>query len=122
MGWREISKAGRDAFHKGAYDGAERLLSAALMDAQKLGKADPRLAISLNDLGMFYHSLGRLTEAEPLYRKAIAIDEKRGGEAGVDIAVTLENLAELYKSQQRKGEAVTLSVSTSAVSMMRRLA
>ena len=108
MGWNENINAGRDAFQMGEYEKAERFFSGALTDAQKLGKTDPRLAQSLNDLAMLYHSLGRLTEAEPLYRKAIGIDEKRGDEARMDIAITLENLAELYKTQQRKGEAAAM--------------
>ena len=108
MGWNENIMTGRDAFDKGSYEEAERFFSSALTEAQKLGMTDPRLAQSLNDLGMLYHSLGRLTEAEPLYRKAIAIDEKRGDDAWVDIAITLENLAELYKTQQRIGEAAAM--------------
>jgi Flp pilus assembly protein TadD len=88
MGWNENTKMGQGALIRGDYVKAERFFSGALADAQKLGKTDPRLAQSLNDLAMMYHSLGRLTEAEPLYRKAIAIDEKRGDQARADIAVT----------------------------------
>ena len=78
MGWEESSAAGAEAFQKGLYDKAERHFASALAEAKKLGKDDPRLAQAMNDLAMLYHALGRLTEAEPLYRRAISIDEKQG--------------------------------------------
>lgn len=39
-----------------------------------------RLAWSLNELAVFYHDTGRLSEAEPLYRRELAIQEKGVGQ------------------------------------------
>lgn len=38
----------------------------------------------------------RLTEAEPLYRRALAIQEKALGPEHADVAVSLNNLANVY--------------------------
>ena len=108
MGWDKSSRAGHEAFRGGGYEKAEQHLKAAVSAAKKFGATDRRLALSLGDLGMLYHSLGRLSEAEPLYRRAIAIDEKNGDTDDQNSAVTLENLAELYKTQQRAGESAAM--------------
>jgi hypothetical protein len=41
-----------------------------------LGPAHPDVAVSLNDLGNFYFTHGRLSEAELLYQQALEIMEK----------------------------------------------
>jgi hypothetical protein len=53
-------------------------------------------AASLNNLGMIYGSTGRDTEAEPLYRRALAILEKLDGLDSAEVAPELNNLAALY--------------------------
>ncbi len=108
MGWKEISRAGARAFQNGEYVEAERHFAVAVIEAKKLGAGDRRLAHAMNDLAMFYHALGRLAEAEPLYRRAISIDESSGLPADPDYVVTLENVAELYRTQQRQEEAAAM--------------
>ncbi len=108
MGWKEISRAGARAFQNGEYVEAERHFAVAVIEAKKLGPGDRRLAHAMNDLAMFYHALGRLGEAEPLYRRAISIDESSGLDPDPDFVVTLENVGELYRTQQRKTEAAAM--------------
>ncbi len=93
MDWVKSRKSGLEAFQTGRYEKTEQHFIAAVAAAKKFGASDHRLACSFNDLGMLYHALGRLTEAEPLYRRAIAIDEKLGRQDDENFAVTLENLA-----------------------------
>jgi tetratricopeptide (TPR) repeat protein len=49
-----------------------------LREAQ-LAADDPDLAVSLNNLAELYWATGRYAEAEPLYQRAIKIDEKALG-------------------------------------------
>ncbi len=57
------------------------------------------MATSLNNLAALYHAQG--TEAEPLYKRALAILEKALGPGHPLVATSLNNLAELYKAQGR---------------------
>jgi tetratricopeptide (TPR) repeat protein len=51
------------------------------------------------------HQLARFSEAEPLMRRALAIDEKSFGPDHPDVAIDLNNLAALLQSTNRLGEA-----------------
>ncbi|MGB7378739.1 MAG: CHAT domain-containing tetratricopeptide repeat protein, partial [Rivularia sp. (in: cyanobacteria)] len=64
-----------------------------------LGKEHPDVATSLNNLAALYYSQGNYTKAEPLYERALAIDEKVQGKEHPDVATSLNNLAQLYQLQ-----------------------
>jgi CHAT domain-containing protein/Tfp pilus assembly protein PilF len=66
------------------------------------------LAGALNNLAEIYSGMGRDAEAEPLYKRALAVMEKAVGLDSVDIAIELNNLAALYQRQQRYAEAEPL--------------
>ena len=53
-------------------------------------------------------SQGRYGDAEPLYRRALAISEKTLGAEHPDTATSLNNLAGLYRAQGRYGDAEPL--------------
>ncbi|WP_374409324.1 CHAT domain-containing protein [Hydrogenophaga sp.] len=55
-----------------------------------------------------YKAMGRYDEALPLYRRALAIDEKALGANHPDTAIDLNNLAGLYESMGRYDEALPL--------------
>jgi CHAT domain-containing protein len=55
-----------------------------------------------------YADQGRYAEAEPLYRRALAVDEKSLGPDHPDVARDLNNLAGVYNSQGRYAEAEPL--------------
>ena len=63
---------------------------------------------SLNNLAVLYTEQGRYAEAEPLYKRALAIDEKALGPDHPDVATALNNLAGLYDDQGRYAEAEPL--------------
>jgi len=50
----------------------------------------------------------RLAEAEPLIRRALAIDEKSFGEKHPNVAIGLNNLAQLFHATNRLSEAEPL--------------
>ncbi|WP_287699514.1 CHAT domain-containing protein, partial [Microcystis sp. M165S2] len=68
----------------------------------------PNTAASLNNLAELYRSQGRYSEAEPLYKQALAIIKQQLGDNHPDTAASLNNLAELYRVQGRYSEAEPL--------------
>ncbi|WP_423202526.1 CHAT domain-containing tetratricopeptide repeat protein [Microcystis flos-aquae] len=75
---------------------------------QQLGDNHPDTATSLNNLAALYRVQGRYSEAEPLYKQALAIWKQQLGDNHPDTAISLNNLALLYKSQGRYSEAEPL--------------
>jgi CHAT domain-containing protein len=88
---------------------AEALPLAQAMVAQ-LEKGPPNrdLAGAINNLAQVYGDMGRDAEAEPLYKRALAIMEKSAGLDSADIAPELNNLAALDERQLRYAEAEPL--------------
>ena len=64
-----------------------------------LGPDHPDVATSLNNLAALYHDQGRYADAEPLYKRSLAIHEKSLGPDHPDVATSLNNLAELYQAK-----------------------
>ncbi len=62
----------------------------------------------LNQVGYYLYYRAQYGEAEPLYQRAIAINEKALGPEHPDLAIYLNNLATLYKEQGKYGEAEPL--------------
>jgi len=75
-------------------------LQALAGDPEKaLGPEHPDVAQSLNNLAELYRSQGRYAQAEPLYKRSLAMLEKVLGPDHPDVANSLNNLALLYDSQ-----------------------
>ena len=67
------------------------------------------LAVSIN-LAEIYRALGRFEEAEPLYRRSIAIYEANPRrDLIIDIAQNLAGISSIYLSQRRFAEAVSFA-------------
>ena len=66
------------------------------------------MARSLNNLALLYDAQGRYAEAEPLYKRALAIREKALGPDHPDVAPSLNNLAALYDPQGQYAQAEPL--------------
>ncbi|MGC2220875.1 MAG: tetratricopeptide repeat protein [Methylocella sp.] len=75
--------------------------------ADEAGVPEPtaRLMISL---GLLFKAKSRYAEAEPLYRRALAIDEASYGPDHPDVATALNNLAQLLSDTNRLAEAEPL--------------
>ncbi|MFP6742239.1 MAG: tetratricopeptide repeat protein [Alphaproteobacteria bacterium] len=86
----------------------EQQLIIAVQEAKLFGVKNPRLAASLNMLGAYYYDAGKLAEAEPLYRAALAMAEQADNADPLDIAVCLANLATLYMDLGRDEEATEM--------------
>ncbi len=106
--WNTLNAAGFEAYHRGDYAEAEKEWSAALKKAEGFGPQNPRLATSLNNLAVLYLTQGRYAETVPLFKRALAIDEKTFGPEHPEVATDLNNLAELYRAQGKYAEAEPL--------------
>ena len=73
-----------------------------------LGPGHLQVAASLNNLGELYRAQGKYTEAEPLYKRALAIAEKALGPGHPQVAASLNNLAGLYRLQGKYAEVEPL--------------
>ena len=87
----------------------------ALKEAEKFGPQDPRLATGLNNLGLLYKAQGKYGEAEPLYKRSLAITEKALGPDHPNVATNLENYALLLRKTQRNAEAVEMEAHAKAI-------
>ena len=64
---------------------------------------------------MLLEGQGKLAEAEPLSRRAIAIDEKAYGPDHPEVATDLNNLAHLLQRTNRADEAAPLFARAKAI-------
>jgi CHAT domain-containing protein/Tfp pilus assembly protein PilF len=91
----------------GKYAEAIPLAQAMLADQEKRPPTKD-LAGAINNLAQLYGDVGRDAEAEPMFKRSLAIMEKVVGLESVAIAIELNNLAALYQRQQRYAEAEPL--------------
>ncbi len=80
-----------------------------------LGPEHPQVAAGLNNLALLYKTQGKYTEAEPLYRRALAIVEKALGPEHPNAAQVLGNYAELLRKTNRDAEAAKLEARAKAI-------
>ena len=66
------------------------------------------MALTLNNLAQLLQATNRLAEAEPLFRRALAIDEKSFGPDHPSVGRDFSNLAELLHDTNRLAEAEPL--------------
>ena len=76
--------------------------------SQESGRTPRELAVVLNNLAVLLRDTNRLAEAEPLSRRALAIDERSYGPDHPDVASDLNNLAALLQATNRLAEAEPL--------------
>ncbi len=80
-----------------------------------LGPDHPDVATTLNNLAVLHEAQGKYAAAEPLYKRALAIEVNALGPAHPTLATTLENMAELYKKTGRLDEAKRLEARAKAI-------
>src|SRR5437879_6810669 len=106
--WKELSDRGTEAYHRGAYQEAEKFYADALSQATNCGDRDDRVAASLSGLATAYRAEGKYSQSEKLYQRAIELRETNFGRAHPETAVLLNNLGSLYQIQGRYAEAEPL--------------
>jgi tetratricopeptide (TPR) repeat protein len=106
--WQTWREGGLKALQDGRLQEAERLLIAALEQAEKYGTEDLRVADAANDLAVVYATAGRSAEAELLFHRALLIGEKGLGADHPGVGATVQNLGILYATQHKYGQAEPL--------------
>jgi len=106
--WHTWREGGLKALQDGRLQEAERLLIAALEQAEKYGTEDLRVADAANDLAVVYATAGKNTEAELLFNRALAIGEKGLGTDHPGVGATVQNLGILYATQHKFRDAEPL--------------
>jgi tetratricopeptide (TPR) repeat protein len=103
--------AARERREAGDYSGAADLLRVAIADAEAgLGPAAVELSALLNELGIVGKYSGGFVEAEIVYRRALAIEDRAGRSAGANAASILHNLAGLAHARGDAEAALALAV------------
>ncbi len=72
------------------------------------GFHQPNLSVLMNQTGVYLLQLALHADAEPLYRRALLIDEASYGEEHPRVAIELNNLAQLLQATNRLSEAEPL--------------
>ena len=85
------------------------------MGKQEFGLDHPITATLLNSLAALYEAQGDYTEAEPLFKRSLAIYEKAPGSAQPNMATNLENYAALLRETGRTDEAKELETRARAI-------
>jgi tetratricopeptide (TPR) repeat protein len=75
--------------------------------ADATGIVEPTASL-MNQIAMLFDARSLPAQAEPLYRRALAIDEARCGPEHPDVARALNNLAELLRATNRLADAEPL--------------
>jgi tetratricopeptide (TPR) repeat protein len=115
--WETYQSAGHQAIEDRRVDDAEELLLAAAKHIETISSDDPRLASTLNDLGVLYGMQHRDVEAEPLFQRALAINEKAFGRLHPSIVLMLQNLSVIYASQNKFDEAHSVARESLEISL-----
>ena len=68
----------------------------------------PNVAWLMNEVGRYWHALAEWSRAEPLMRRALAIDEASYGPDHPSVAIRLSNVAGLFQATNRLAEAEPL--------------
>ncbi|MBK8598909.1 MAG: serine/threonine protein kinase [Holophagales bacterium] len=102
------------------YDEASKMLAPAVPLARSLRKGDhAETAEALSDLAQLLNDTGDLTAAEPLYREALAMDQRLYPGDDSRVATDINNLAQLLDDKGDSAAAEPLA--RQALEMRRRL-
>jgi tetratricopeptide (TPR) repeat protein len=115
--WESYQSAGQQAIHDQRIADAEQLLRAAAEHIELIDPQDPRLASTLNDLGVLYGMQNRDREAEALFLRSMAIIEQAFGRHHPSVILTLQNLSVMYASQDKFVEAHQAARESLAISL-----
>jgi tetratricopeptide (TPR) repeat protein len=69
---------------------------------------------------LLYHTQGQYAQAEPLYKRSLAINEKALGPEHPKVATILENIAALFRKTGREKEAEALEKRAAAIRAITR--
>jgi tetratricopeptide (TPR) repeat protein len=105
MLWENYEAERKTAVERGQYGEAEILIHAEIEQAEQVGSLYPRLAGSLNELGILYAKQHKYKQAELLFQRSLGVSVAALGSDHPDVAVILKNIGILKASQSEYVEA-----------------
>ena len=90
---------GQQSYDRGKYSVAQQKFQKALRDLEALHINDERLAMTLNGLALCYCAQGKHKESDPLYQRALSIDESSSQHGKLRLAEDFSNIATHYRKQ-----------------------
>jgi tetratricopeptide (TPR) repeat protein len=115
--WEQILLEAEQLQRQGSFAEAETALLGAMKEAEKFAPGDPRLPVTLYNLGSIYQDLGRPSKAETFYQRSLAAMEKSVGADHPSLARPLGGLVTLYLENGLYAKAERLHHRYSAVSV-----
>ena len=103
--WKVFYEAGQLARDKGRYDEAVRMYDIAVKLAAPFKDKGQKEALSLNALAWIYNLQNRNEEGLELAKRALALDERRGGPFDSAVGNDLNTIASIYQSQGKYSTA-----------------
>jgi alpha-tubulin suppressor-like RCC1 family protein len=100
--WAADMQQAASARQSGQLPEAEKLLKAALAEAEKFGPTDHHVTVTLDALGTYYYTTGTFVEALPVYLRMLEIRERVLGPHHVMVSNALQNAA-VIESLLKKG-------------------
>ena len=88
---------------QGEYEKAEKITKEALKIAETIRTDDPDVAQIKNNLATSYNYLGKLDEAESLYKESLRVFKKNFGNFHIRVSSSLNNLAfiNIFKKEHK---------------------
>ena len=105
--WDALTQHTAALYRAGQYAQGVVVAQQALEVAEQENNPE-HLAASLNNLAALYDTQGLYAQAEPLFKRSLAIREQALGPDHPDVAASLHNLAALYRATGRAEEAKAL--------------
>lgn len=115
--WERFNVMGQQSMSSGKHAEAEGHFRMALVEAEKLGPNDPKVATTLNNLANCLRTQGKHGEAEPLYKRALEVKEKSAGPLHPDLVPILDNYAKLLRASGREQDAQKMEQKARAIFM-----
>lgn len=94
--WQRLKSSGEASLSVNNYGAAEHDLTAALVEAEKFGPNDIRVADTLRALGGLYCTRGQFNRAEPLFERELRVREKALGGESPQVVACVGKLAQFY--------------------------
>ena len=113
--WERYNVGGQQAMSQGKMAEAENSFKMAIAEAEKLGPTDARLATSLNNLANCYRQQGKLSDAEPMYLRALEVKTKQAGPFSNDLIGIMDNYAKMLRAAGREKEAEKMEQKSRAI-------
>ena len=105
----DLIRRGQQLHESLRFPDAESAYRSALALLEIHAADKPEYATALSNLAQLLQATNRLAEAEPLMRRALAIDETSYGAEHPNVGIRLNNLAQLLQDTNRLAEAEPLT-------------